>query len=106
MYRLTRELAASHDLSQALPTVLQLIRDFFQADAAVWLRDENGLTQHLASTFVPSKKDESVAMWAFQKKQAATNWRIRASEAARSPNACSIWASIPLRLRERRRPRS
>src|SRR5215471_7622403 len=71
LYRLTRELAASRDLSQALPKILQLIRDFFQADAAVWLRDENGLTQHPASTFVPSKKDESVAMWAFQKKQAA-----------------------------------
>ena len=71
LYRLTRALAASGDLTQALPKVLQLIRDFFQADAAVWLRDENGLTQHPASSFVPSKKDESVAMWAFQKKQAA-----------------------------------
>jgi two-component system, OmpR family, sensor histidine kinase KdpD len=71
LYRLTRTLAASRDLSEALPKVLQLIRDFFQADAAVWLRDENGLTQHPASTFVPSKKDEIVAMWAFQKKQAA-----------------------------------
>jgi two-component system sensor histidine kinase KdpD len=71
LYRLTRELAASHDLSQAFPRALQLIRDFFHADAAVWLRDENGLTQHPASTFVPSKKDESVAMWVFQKKQAA-----------------------------------
>ena len=71
LYRLTRTLAASHDLSQALAKVLQLIRDFFKADAAVWLRDENGLTQHPASSFVPSKKDESVAMWAFQKKQAA-----------------------------------
>jgi two-component system sensor histidine kinase KdpD len=71
LYRLTRDLAASRDLNQALPKVFQLIKDFFQADAAVWLRDENGLTQHGASTFVPSKKDESVAMWAFQKKQAA-----------------------------------
>src|SRR6266436_5622144 len=71
LYRLTRELAASRDLSQALPKVLQLIRDFFRADAAVWLRDENGLTQHPASTFTPSRKDESVAIWAFQKKQAA-----------------------------------
>jgi two-component system sensor histidine kinase KdpD len=71
LYRLTRELAASRDLAQALPKVFQLIRDFFQADAAVWLRDENGLIQHPDSTFVPSKKDESVAMWAFQKKQAA-----------------------------------
>src|SRR5215475_6275418 len=71
LYRLTRALAASRDLSEALPKVLQLIKDFFQADAAVWFRDENGLTQHPASTFVPSRKDESVAMWAFQKKQAA-----------------------------------
>ena len=71
LYRLTRELAASRDLGQALPKVFQLIRDFFQADAAVWLRDENGLKQHPASAFMPSKKDESVAMWAFQKKQPA-----------------------------------
>jgi two-component system sensor histidine kinase KdpD len=71
LYRLTRALAASRDLTQALPKVFQLIRDFFHADAAVWLPDENGLMQHPASSFVPSKKDESVAMWAFQKKQAA-----------------------------------
>ena len=71
LYRLTRALAASRDLDEALPKVLQLIKDFFKADAAVWLPDENGLAQHPASTFVPSKKDESVAVWAFQKKQAA-----------------------------------
>jgi two-component system sensor histidine kinase KdpD len=71
LYRLTRELAASRGLDEALPKVLQLIKDFFQADAAVWLRDENGLTRHPASRFVPSSKDESVAVWAFQKKQAA-----------------------------------
>ena len=56
LYRLTRTLAASRDLSQALPKVLQLIRDFFQADAAVWLRDENGLTQHPASTLCAIEK--------------------------------------------------
>jgi two-component system sensor histidine kinase KdpD len=71
LYRLTRALAASRDLDEALPKVLRLIKSFFQADAAVWLRDENGLAQHAASTFVPSSKDESVAVWAFQKKQAA-----------------------------------
>jgi two-component system, OmpR family, sensor histidine kinase KdpD len=71
LYRLTRALAASRDLGEALPKVLQLIRDFFKADAAVWFRDENGLTQHSASSFVPSTKDESVAIWAFQKKQGA-----------------------------------
>jgi two-component system sensor histidine kinase KdpD len=71
LYRLTRGLAASRDLDEALPKVLQLIKNCFQADAAVWLRDENGLTQHPARMFVPSSKDESVAVWAFQKKQAA-----------------------------------
>ena len=71
LYRLTRALAASRGLDEALPRVLRMIKDFFQADAAVWLRDENGLTQHPASMFVPSSKDESVAVWAFQKKQAA-----------------------------------
>ena len=71
LYRLTRALAASRDLDEALPKVLALIKESFQADAAVWLRDENGLSRHWASTFAPSSKDESVAVWAFQKKQAA-----------------------------------
>jgi two-component system sensor histidine kinase KdpD len=71
LYRFTRLLAASRDLDEALPKVLTLIKDTFQADVAVWLCDENGLSRHPASTFVPSSKDESVAVWAFQKKQAA-----------------------------------
>ena len=71
LYRFTRALAASRDLDEALPKVLALISNSFQADAAVWLRDEGGLSQHRASKFAPSSKDESVATWAFQKKQAA-----------------------------------
>jgi two-component system sensor histidine kinase KdpD len=71
LYRLTRALSASRDLDEALPKALSLIKNSFQADAAVWLRDEGGLSQHPASTFSPSSKDESVAMWAFQKKQSA-----------------------------------
>jgi two-component system, OmpR family, sensor histidine kinase KdpD len=71
LYRLTRALAASRDLGQGVAKVLQLIKDSFEADAAVWLRDENGLPLHPASTFVPSTKDESVASWTFQKRQAA-----------------------------------
>ena len=71
LYRLTRALAASRDLDQALPKVFTLIKETFQSDAAVWLNDENGLSLHWASTFMPSSKDESVAAWAFQKKQAA-----------------------------------
>src|SRR6267378_2819280 len=71
LYRFTRSLAASRDLDEALPKVLALIKETLQADAAVWLRDEDGLSCHRASTFAPSSKDESVAVWAFQKKQAA-----------------------------------
>jgi two-component system sensor histidine kinase KdpD len=71
LYRLTRTLAASRDLDEALPKVLKLIKDSFQADAAVWLRDESGLTLHPTNSFRPSSKDESVAVWAFQKKQSA-----------------------------------
>ncbi len=71
LYRLTRALAASRDLDEALPKIAGLIKDSFQADAAIWLRDEAGLSCHPAGTFKPSSKDESVAVWAFQKKQAA-----------------------------------
>ena len=71
LYRFTRALAASRDLDEALPKVLALIKDSFQADAAIWLRDEGGLSPHPASMFSPSSKDESVAVWAFQKKQSA-----------------------------------
>ena len=71
LYRLTRALAASSDLDEALPKISELIKNSFQADAAVWLRDESGLSCHPIGTFKPSSKDESVAVWAFQKKQAA-----------------------------------
>jgi two-component system, OmpR family, sensor histidine kinase KdpD len=71
LYRFTRALATSRDLDEALPKVLALIRNSFQAEAAVWLCDEGGLTPHKASTFTLSSKDESVAAWAFQKKQSA-----------------------------------
>src|ERR1700680_725129 len=71
LYRFTRALAARRDLDEALPKVLALIKQAFEADAAVWLCDESGLSCHPASTFAPSSKDESVAVWAFQKKQSA-----------------------------------
>jgi two-component system sensor histidine kinase KdpD len=71
LYRFTRALAASTDLDEALPKILSLIKDSFQADAAVWLRDDSGLSCHSAGAFVPSSKNESVAAWAFQKKQSA-----------------------------------
>jgi two-component system sensor histidine kinase KdpD len=40
LYRLTRTLAASRNLDEALPKVLLLIKNSFQAEAAVWLCDE------------------------------------------------------------------
>src|SRR6202000_1849954 len=39
LYRFTRALAASRDLDEALPKVLALIKETFEADAAVWLHD-------------------------------------------------------------------
>ena len=46
LYRFTRLLAASRDLDEALPKILALIKESFQADVAVWLFDENGLSRH------------------------------------------------------------
>ena len=53
LYRFTRALAASRDLDEALPKVLLSIKNSFAADAAVWLCDESGLSQHPASAFSP-----------------------------------------------------
>ncbi len=71
LYRLTRALAASRNLDEALRSVVKLIKEAFDADAAVWLRDPGGLALHIASALAPSEKEESVAAWAFQKKQSA-----------------------------------
>jgi two-component system, OmpR family, sensor histidine kinase KdpD len=71
LYRLTKALAASRDLNEAVAQVLPLIKQSFRADAAIWLRDQGGLSLHPASGLPLSQKSESVAAWAFQKKQAA-----------------------------------
>ena len=71
LYRLTRALAASRDLDEALPKALAADQEFFQADAAVWLRDPSGLSAASGQPLRAFDKDESVAIWAFQKKQAA-----------------------------------
>ncbi len=71
LYRLARALAASTDLTEALTAVGRLIGEIFQAESAIYLPSENGLVPHPTSTFAPNQKDESVAVWAFQKKQPA-----------------------------------
>ena len=71
LYRLARALAASPDRSDALVAGMQLIREMFQAESAIYLPGENGLEPQPVSTFMPNEKEESVAAWAFQKKQPA-----------------------------------
>jgi len=71
LFRLTRGLAASPDIGSALGFTLSLLRETFGADAAVLLRDASGISAHPASTILLSQKEEGVASWVFQKKQAA-----------------------------------
>jgi two-component system sensor histidine kinase KdpD len=71
LYRLTRALAASRDLAEGLRALVRLIEENFHAQCAIYLCSENGLTPHPATSFATTEKDESVAVWAFQKKQAA-----------------------------------
>ena len=71
LYRLTRALAASGDLAEGLGAVVSLIKENFRAECAIYLRIESGLVPQPASSFAATEKDESVAAWAFQKKQAA-----------------------------------
>ena len=71
LYRLTQALASSRDLSEALASLVRLIEETFRAESAILLRSESGLTPHPAGSFAVTIKDESVAAWAFQRKQAA-----------------------------------
>ncbi|HWY50416.1 MAG TPA: sensor histidine kinase KdpD [Chthoniobacterales bacterium] len=111
LYRLTRALAASRDLDEALPKFLLSIKNSFQADAAVWLCDESGLLQHPASAFSPSSKDESVAIWAFQKKQSAgkstdtlpdaESFHVPLVTGDRAEGVLSVRLSSPLTIEQR-----
>ncbi len=74
LYHLTRALAASPDIEETVATVAQKIGDTFGAKAALLLRDESGAftgAAHPASSFALSAKEESVASWAFQKREPA-----------------------------------
>jgi two-component system sensor histidine kinase KdpD len=71
LYRLTRALAASSDLAEGLGAIVRLIEETFHAPSTIYLPGASGLTAHPASTVPATAKDESVAAWAFQKKQLA-----------------------------------
>jgi two-component system sensor histidine kinase KdpD len=74
LYHLTRALAASRDLAESVTTIAQKIGGTFGAKAALLLRDESGAftgAAHPSSSFALSAKEESVASWAFQKREPA-----------------------------------
>ncbi|MGI8821587.1 MAG: DUF4118 domain-containing protein [Chthoniobacterales bacterium] len=71
LYQLTRALAASSSLDEALKQAVPLVEKSFDGQVAIWLTDHGELAFHVASTMPFSEKEESVASWAFQKKQPA-----------------------------------
>jgi two-component system sensor histidine kinase KdpD len=74
LYLLTRELAESPDLAQLLAVVIQQVGKTFGADVALSLPDETesgSITPYFASSWALSDKEQAVAAWAFQHRQAA-----------------------------------
>jgi len=51
-------LAASGNLDEALAQTVPLINESFRANAAIWLRDQGGLSLHHASALPFSEKSE------------------------------------------------
>lgn len=71
LYRVARSLATCADLPGALRLVLEQLHALFGAQATVLLPAESGLAAQPGGTLPLTDKEESVAGWAFQKKQAA-----------------------------------
>jgi two-component system sensor histidine kinase KdpD len=74
LYLLTRELAESPDLAQLLAVVVQQVGKTFGAETALSLPTENEVapvTPYFASTWTLSDKEQTIAAWAFQHRQAA-----------------------------------
>jgi two-component system sensor histidine kinase KdpD len=74
LYRLTRALAIADDVSQALAAAATELRAAFGAECAFFIRDADGAfsgAPHAAGTVKLDEKEESVAAWAFQRRQTA-----------------------------------
>ena len=74
LYLLTRELAESPDLAQLLAVVIRQVGQAFHAEVALSLPDEVQMvpvTPYFASSWALSDKEQAVAVWAFQHRQAA-----------------------------------
>jgi two-component system sensor histidine kinase KdpD len=74
LYLLTRELAQASDFVDLLAIVVREVGRSFHADVALVLPEETqdvALTPYFASTWALSDKEQSVATWAFRRRQPA-----------------------------------
>ncbi len=74
LYLLTRELAQASDFADLLAIVIREVGRTFQAQVALALPEENQdgpLTTYFASTWPLAEKEQSVAAWAFRRRQPA-----------------------------------
>jgi two-component system sensor histidine kinase KdpD len=74
LYLLTRELAQATDFADLLAIVIREVSKAFHADVALSLPEENqkdSLTPYFASTWTLLEKEQSVAAWAFRRRQPA-----------------------------------
>lgn len=104
LYLLTRELAESPDLAQLLAVVIKEVGKTFDAEVALSLPDESQpapLTAYFASTWALSEKEQTVAAWAFQHRQAAGRGtdNLPASEGLHLPLVAGTRATGVLSLR-------
>jgi two-component system sensor histidine kinase KdpD len=104
LYLLTRELAESPDLAQLLAVVIQQVGKTFHADVALSLPDElesAPVTAYFASSWALSDKEQTVAAWAFQHRQAAGRGtdNLPASEGLHLPLVAGTRATGVLSLR-------
>ena len=104
LYLLTRDLAESPDLAQLLAVVIQQVGKTFRADVALSLPDETQavpVTSYFASSWALSDKEQTVAAWAFQHRQAAGRGtdNLPASEGLHLPLVASARAIGVLSLR-------
>jgi len=104
LYLLTRDLAESPDLAQLLAVVIQQVGKTFRADVALSLPDNSQsapVTPYFASTWTLSDKEQTVAAWAFQQRQAAGRGtdNLPASEGLHRPLVAGPRATGVLSLR-------
>ena len=74
LYLLTRELAQATDFADLLAVTIREVGRAFRAGVALSLPDENqtnSLTPYFASTWTLLEKEQSVAVWAFRRRQPA-----------------------------------